>query len=324
MAMLTPGAKCSVCPLVDFLPFDCPSCHRIYCSNHIASHGCQDDAESSTQAVGKLSRGKKTCEVTSCQRESIESVAGVSDTAEVDMAREVRCTGCGGAYCVEHRSQAAHSCTAPLVHHQRHDAFLERRAKARELVSQHFPDHGSRVIPKPPPPRDIIRKKPPSPERLPPSLQARLDPAPESSGPTAASRVKTKAEKLWDIHLRKVRSMATPLVKGAKAEGERRFFEWSIDLSQARVDVWRETAKMNGKPDRAWVPIDMPVGKMMDLIIAAGKVNRPKTASDPPLQLLCLYPEPDGPRTVNTLSLSEPAGSQVVEGSLVVLVKQKS
>ncbi|WVQ79904.1 hypothetical protein IAT38_002004 [Cryptococcus sp. DSM 104549] len=324
MSILSPGTRCTSCPLVDFLPFTCPSCQQAFCRSHIQTHGCTDDAGPSV-ALGKLDRGKKRCEVEGCERESIESVAGVNGRQGEEggdgIAREVRCSGCGGAYCTRHRAQTSHSCTAPLEHNARHDAFLARRAKAREIIAQHFPEQADRVVPKPPPPKDVVRKRPPSPERLPPSLQPQ--PVAAATDGAGAKKTKTKAEKLWDLHLRKVRSSATRLGIGSTVlDEERRFFEWGVDLDGVKVKGWQEKGKWEGKLERAWVGLEMPVGKLLDLIIAQAKVARPKSDdSSQALSILCLHSPPDSTPSVTPLELPLSAGKAIPEGAAVVLIR---
>lgn len=103
MSLLAPGTRCSTCTLIDFLPLLCPSCDLPFCSDHIHTHQpCVSLVSTSSRdvAVGKLDRGKKSCEKEGCERETIESVAGVSGRDEEErIAREVRCEGCGGSFC---------------------------------------------------------------------------------------------------------------------------------------------------------------------------------------------------------------------------------
>ncbi|WVF69625.1 hypothetical protein IAT40_004403 [Kwoniella sp. CBS 6097] len=377
MSILTPGVRCSACPLVDFLPLTCQYCALPYCSNHIGTHQCSAEAgpSNSARAVGKLDRGKKACELAGCERESIESIAGLADdTARGEnIARQVRCDGCGGAYCVSHRSQESHKCSAPLDFNERHDAFLVRREKARELIAQRFPEHAGKVIAKPPPPKDVVKVRPAtnagistrtssrdeakggeatatSSKMTPTSDPIQASATKSTSTPTSTPssipagqpKTKSKADKLWDIHLRKIRSSAEPLLKGKNSHvGDsqgRRFFEWTVDLSptttgrpeaeagagggRVKVGMWLKNGKIEGEAERVWVPEDMPVGKIMDLLIAQSNASR-SSPSDPSqlLNLLCLYPLADGSRQVKKLDLSKSASGEIVEGGLVVLVK---
>lgn len=61
---------------------------------------------------------------------------------------------------------------------------------------------------------------------------------------------------MWDIHVRKIRSLASPL-KGsaggfAGTEQERRFFEWGKG-DEAGIRSWEGGAKWAGKLERSWV-----------------------------------------------------------------------
>ncbi|OWZ34169.1 hypothetical protein C356_05300 [Cryptococcus neoformans c45] len=324
MSLLAPGTRCSSCTLVDFLPLLCPSCDLPFCPNHIYIHQpCSSLGSTSYDVtVGKLDRGKKTCEKEGCERETIESVAGVSGRDEGEgIAREVRCEGCGGAFCTAHRAQTSHSCPAPLVHNARHDAFLVRRSQAEDLIAKNFAGHKDRVERKMPAQRDVVKKPRIEEERLPPSLQ------PAQSASTASpeltqgeakveKKIKSKAEKLWDIHLRKVRSTATCLGGGANIpDKEKVFFEWGVDLTGAKVKVWK--GKWDTKLERAWIGEDTPIGKVMDLIIAQSKTSR---TADTEFSLVQLYPAPDGLPSSSSLSPSQPAKA-ITQGAALILVK---
>ncbi|WVW78264.1 hypothetical protein I302_100217 [Kwoniella bestiolae CBS 10118] len=348
MSLLSPGQRCTLCSIVDFLPLTCPSCDQVYCKDHIQSslHTCTQtslDGTTSTDKPGRLDRGKTICEVRGCERESIESIAGfVGRDVGEGIAKEVRCGGCGGAFCVEHRSQSTHSCSAPLDHNIRYDAFLERRTKAREIIAKQFPEYGDRVIPKPPPGKDVIKPQKVS-EKLPPSVQQQQESGSTSANAqtqtqvdgtkpttmTAKPKVKSKADKLWDIHLKKIRMSAEPLLKGARSDSltEKVYFEWAIDLSETHEGVrgWREKGKWagQGKVERAWVGGDMPVGKMLDLMIERGKVKRSANDDESQsLHLLSLHSPPDEERQITQLELSKPA-KIIPQGSSVILIRGK-
>ena len=152
-----------------------------------------------------------------------------------------------------HRSQESHACTAPLQTNARQDAFLERRAKAKEIIAQKFPHTKTREIPKLPPQRDVIKQRPESPDRLPPSLQP--TPLPQTQPkekPTTTT--KSKAEKMYEIELRKLRSLAKPLDPKMQPTGERRFFQCSIGVSED-VKKWQGGGKVDKKWDKVWVPM---------------------------------------------------------------------
>lgn len=160
----------------------------------------------------------------------------------------------GGLRPRRHRSQTAHACSAPLDYTARNDALTERRARARELIAQKFPDRKDRVIPKPPPQRDVVKARPLSPDRLPPSLQPASPPGQQIDTKIAAAKpVKTKADKMRELHVRKLRSLATPLDPKMRADGERRFFEWSVG-SKEDAETWRTSGKSSWKLSKVWVP----------------------------------------------------------------------
>jgi hypothetical protein len=152
-----------------------------------------------------------------------------------------------------HRSQESHACTAPLETNARHDAFLERRAKAKEIIAQKFPDTKTREIPKLPPQRDVIKQRPESPDRLPPSLQPR-PPSPRAQVKTNTTTKKSKAEKMYEIDLSKLITIAKPLYSKMQATGERRFFQWGIGVSED-VKKWEGGGKLDKKWEKVWVPV---------------------------------------------------------------------
>lgn len=107
------------------------------------------------------------------------------------------------------------------------------------------------MIPKPPPPpKNVPNKivKPKSTKPAEPTLVP-VEPIPEVKKP------KTKEEKLWDIHVRKVKSLAT-LFKGISSSGKgdqaRRYFEWSSG-EFAAIEAWEGNGKWSGKLERSWV-----------------------------------------------------------------------
>ncbi|RSH92318.1 hypothetical protein EHS25_008733 [Saitozyma podzolica] len=273
--------------------------------------------------------------VQGCERVTIESVAGITADADdggtgsaqvADIAKEVRCPGCGEAFCVVHRQQAAHACSAPEDFNDRHEAFLSRRTHALEVLARTFPDQAARSIPKPPPQRDVVR--PPS--AMTTSRGSDQPPTAVSSSSTTQTQIqdngktKSKAEKLYDMHLRKLRSLAKPL-DPKRRDGEKRFFEWGIgDVENARK--WADSGKWEGgKLERSWVLQETPTGKVLDLLIAASKTSRPiSTSPSEPAQtlsLVCLSSPPDVPRSLAPLDLSRSAGEQIFEGCVILLVR---
>jgi len=101
MATLHVGARCGVCPLVDFLPITCPHCSLVYCKDHISTHACVEATTSTYHhpTASSSSFAKKTqCDVDKCERPRIEAIGGYSDG---EIAKQVRCEYCGGAFCTQ-------------------------------------------------------------------------------------------------------------------------------------------------------------------------------------------------------------------------------
>lgn len=65
---------------------------------------------------------------------------------------------------------------------------------------------------------------------------------------------KTKEDKLWDIHLRKIKMSAKPLDPKQKADQDRRFFELKSGVTgKDEVDGWMKSGKMPGTLEKLWV-----------------------------------------------------------------------
>jgi hypothetical protein len=105
-----------------------------------------------------------------------------------------------------------------------------------------------------PPQKDVIKERPKSPDRLPPSLQTTPAPPQADTGTTVAkTTTKSKAEKLYEIELRKLRSLAKPLDPKMQALGERRFFQWAVGVP-ADIENWKGGEKLDKKWEKVWVP----------------------------------------------------------------------
>lgn len=154
-----------------------------------------------------------------------------------------------------HRAQTAHSCTAPLDFNVRQDALIERRAKAKEVMAEKFPQYKDRVIPKRPPQKDIIKARPKSPDRLPPSLQPASSPVqPHPESVVVEKPVKTRAQKLRELEVRKLKSLARPLDPKLRVDGDRRFFEWATGTADD-IRSWQEGEEIGRKLNKVWVPV---------------------------------------------------------------------
>lgn len=112
-----------------------------------------------------------------------------------------------------------------------------------------MPQHAGRINAKPPPGRDVERK-PPEPS---PRATDSKDALPVEQH--VVTKVKTKAEKLYEMHLRKLRSLAKPLDPSQQGseERERRFFEWGTEQRGQGAEAWEKEGKVEGKLERVWV-----------------------------------------------------------------------
>ena len=145
-----------------------------------------------------------------------------------------------------HRQRAAHSCTAEPDYLSKQTAALKRKADAQAVLAQHFPDQVGKNLPKPPAPRDTTRLPPPANDTPPPQ-------AAEPSKPEPAKR--SKAEKLWDLKMMKLRQGAVRLEGAGEASAaERRYFEWCVDLAGEGVALWRRGGKFR-TTHKVWVPL---------------------------------------------------------------------
>lgn len=103
MSLLDIGSRCAFCATVDFLPVSCPTCSQTFCRAHLHSHSCNSSSSLPSQQAGTSCFGTKAkCERKDCDRPRIEAIAGIESEPEVDdagIAKQVRCPGCGGAFC---------------------------------------------------------------------------------------------------------------------------------------------------------------------------------------------------------------------------------
>ena len=150
-----------------------------------------------------------------------------------------------------HRSQDAHDCSAPRSYNVLGDAALQRKEKAREVLMKHFPDQPIREIEKP-----IAHNR--DPKRL---GQGVLEESPPSAVTTSTPnldevkpKTKTKEDKVWEIHVKKVKMSAKPLIPSQKDDGDRRFFELKSGVvDPAEVIKWKDVGKMSGVLEKVWV-----------------------------------------------------------------------
>jgi hypothetical protein len=101
----------------------------------------------------------------------------------------------------------------------------------------------------------VIKQRPESSDRLPPSLQPTPPPPAQAQAQLkTVATTKSKAEKMYEIELRKLRSLAKSLDSKMQATGERRFFQWTVGVSED-VEKWKGGGKIDKKWEKVWVPI---------------------------------------------------------------------
>jgi len=96
------GKRCGVliCQQLDFLPFECIHCKKLYCLDHrtIDGHNCTEAPVAQEVDISKKPVGEQgpMCGLDGCKH-SIESV-------------NVFCSKCNSKYCLEHRHPFDHNC----------------------------------------------------------------------------------------------------------------------------------------------------------------------------------------------------------------------
>lgn len=93
------GAHCSIstCNQLDFLPFTCSYCNKVYCRFHkdITSHQCMKYEQVSNQDKISFEIVRYKCSFGDCKKTEAVSV---------------RCSMCGEQFCVAHRTAELHTC----------------------------------------------------------------------------------------------------------------------------------------------------------------------------------------------------------------------
>lgn len=102
MAELELGQHCSFsgCNQLDFLPFECNGCSRIYCLHHRGrtAHGCTDEDTMKVMRGGpRVHPPSHKCSLTDCNGSELV---------------QIRCKLCFNQFCVAHRLPEDHQCNA--------------------------------------------------------------------------------------------------------------------------------------------------------------------------------------------------------------------
>lgn len=125
--------------------------------------------------------------------------------------------------------QDHHNCTAPRDRDRYQIALAERKAFAKDTLSKAFPDLAGRVIPKPPPGRDVVREPPAAPAAQPPVTETVTVPITQPQ--------QTKVKKLRALSVRKIKSLARPLDAKAPVDNQV-YFSWEVDEKGDHVRKW--------------------------------------------------------------------------------------
>lgn len=94
------GGICAKCMNVDFLPYECSLCHKIYCQLHI-KHGCLSDdntvnGNNEDDKYGFNTSGE--CDIVKCDYK----------TCDKRPFLPIKCKICHLSYCIEHRLHEKH------------------------------------------------------------------------------------------------------------------------------------------------------------------------------------------------------------------------
>lgn len=117
------GEHCSMfdCKQLDFLPFQCMKCKKLFCKLHkdLVAHHCEADSDEHIQTVSSIEIPKWTCSMPSCKRE--EQV-------------EVMCPLCSNHFCLAHRLEKDHDCTGLTVAEKDRITKQRQREQINELL----------------------------------------------------------------------------------------------------------------------------------------------------------------------------------------------
>jgi len=129
------GQHCSIplCQQLDFLPYTCTRCKKVYCANHrrAETHNCSvvvDRVIPSCPVCGQVIPVKPNEDPNVVVARHIDDgcpqVQGTKDKFVCEMhgcnvsglAEKFNCPGCGHAFCLSHRQPSDHKCPKPAPH----------------------------------------------------------------------------------------------------------------------------------------------------------------------------------------------------------------
>lgn len=149
------GEHCawSACHALSFLPLVCPQCKRMFCEAHVQPEKHVCTALTSRPEARATASRRDECHKTGCHQPSLH--VRVSDTPSFQH-RAPQCDRCHGYFCAmyvqcilthRHRSPFAHGCKAsapPTEGDRKRQEAADRKAKARALLSQRFPNFATK------------------------------------------------------------------------------------------------------------------------------------------------------------------------------------
>uniref|UniRef100_A0A1I7S9R7 AN1-type domain-containing protein n=1 Tax=Bursaphelenchus xylophilus TaxID=6326 RepID=A0A1I7S9R7_BURXY len=97
------GANCDLeqCRKLDYTPFTCFKCKKIFCTAHRLNHGCENN-EDQTIAVPKNANG-----------EFLKFICSKSGCTKSELSK-IECSQCERHFCMDHRQCEDHDCEAVL------------------------------------------------------------------------------------------------------------------------------------------------------------------------------------------------------------------
>ena len=149
------GRRCKECAQVEFLPVKCPKCHNKYCPSHSMTHApCyHETTERYTATPSTTSSTGKKC--------SFCSVALPDGKYSV-------CEHCQGEFCLSHRHQFDHSCSAIQQSHSNTNVSGSSIKSADQihaiLKQNNLPIPGTSTATTGGKPKNASRKKPANPK----------------------------------------------------------------------------------------------------------------------------------------------------------------
>jgi AN1-type zinc finger protein 1 len=135
MEFFTLGKHCTICKVIDYLPFTCEHCQETYCVDHrtVKDHECKKYVEvkkESKQIVEKL----HSCKIKNCEEASLSN-----------------CKKCKNRYCLDHLKEKDHKCLntktiKEIFEENRIKRELEKKIQAEKELKKLSEEFGVKKI----------------------------------------------------------------------------------------------------------------------------------------------------------------------------------